>query len=155
MNVQPPRSRSTSCACRKGHRMKFRAVIAICLPIALGSLGANQASAQATNSFAASFRWCSSEPASKTSPSFTLSGVPKGTKIISLTMADLNASYDHGGGDVRYSGKGSIPCGAIASGWTGPFPPGGQVHGYQFTITAKDAKGAELGITTASRNFPE
>jgi phosphatidylethanolamine-binding protein (PEBP) family uncharacterized protein len=104
--------------------------------------------------FTASFRWCSKTPQSTTSPAFTLSGVPKGTKTLALAMTDHQASYNHGGGTVPYSG-GKIPCGAIASGWVGPFPPSGETHTYEFTIDAQDASGKVVATAHATRKFPE
>ena len=106
-------------------------------------------------SFTASFKWCSQMPRSTTSPVFSLSGVPKGTAKLSLHMTDHDASYDHGGGVVPYTGKNIIPCGAIASGWVGPFPPGGQTHTYEFSIKALDSSGAPLATASAIRRFPE
>ena len=105
--------------------------------------------------FTASFKWCSKEPQSSTSPAFVLSGVPKGTVKLSLNMSDHSSSYRHGGGDIVYKGKNTIPCGAIATGWEGPFPPNGQVHTYEFSIKALDAAGNTLGAASATRDFPE
>ena len=104
--------------------------------------------------FAASFRWCSKTPQSTTSPAFTLSGVPNGTAALALTMTDHQSNYQHGGGTVRYHG-GNIPCGAIGSGWVGPFPPGGETHTYEFSIEARDAAGKVLAKAHATRKFPE
>jgi phosphatidylethanolamine-binding protein (PEBP) family uncharacterized protein len=109
----------------------------------------------ADSPFTASFKWCSKEPQSTTSPVFALSGVPKGTTKLSLNMSDHSSSYRHGGGDVSYKGKNTIPCGAIADGWVGPFPPNGQVHTYEFSIKALDANGNTLGVASATRDFPE
>jgi phosphatidylethanolamine-binding protein (PEBP) family uncharacterized protein len=106
------------------------------------------------DAFSASFRWCSKMPQSTTSPAFTLSGVPKGAVSLALSMTDHQSSYNHGGGSVPYK-SGSILCGAIASGWVGPFPPNGEVHEYEFTINALDATGKILGTAHAIRKFPE
>ena len=106
------------------------------------------------NAFSGNFRWCSKMPQSTTSPAFTLSGVPKGTTALSLIMRDQQSSYNHGGGKVVYRG-GSVPCGAIAYGWVGPFPPNGEVHTYEFTIEAQDSSGKALGTAQATRKFPE
>ena len=113
-------------------------------------LGTGQASA-----FSASFKWCSKMPQSTTSPAFALSGVPKGTSSLAFVMADRQSAYNHGGGTVAYTGGRSIPCGAISSGWVGPFPPNGEVHTYEFTVKALDANGKELGEAHATRRFPE
>ena len=111
--------------------------------------GAVEASA-----FTANFRWCSKMPQSTTSPAFTLSGIPKGTKSLALVMTDNQANYNHGGGTVPYTGR-KIRCGAIASGWVGPFPPNGETHTYEFTIDAMDAAGKVLATAHAVRKFPE
>lgn len=98
----------------------------------------------------ASFNWCSSG-----SPSFSLGGVPKGTAKIRFDMVDLNVpSYRHGGGSVDYSGQKSVPCGALGWGYSGPNPPAGQVHIYEFTVQAIGADGKTLGTAKARRKFP-
>ena len=112
------------------------------------------AAASPASAFSASFRWCSKMPQSTTSPEFRLTGVPKGTATLALSMADRQASYNHGGGTVPYSGA-SVRCGAIASGWVGPFPPNGETHVYEFTIDALDGAGKVLATAHATRKFPE
>ena len=119
--------------------------------VALTALSVSVSQAAA---FSASFRWCSKTPQSTTSPAFALSGVPVGTWSLSLKMIDRQASYNHGGGTIPYTGGRSIPCGAIASGWVGPFPPNGETHTYEFTIKALDRRGRELGEAHAIRRFP-
>ena len=100
--------------------------------------------------FSASFAWCSG------SPSFTLTDVPQGTARLQFAMTDLNVpSFHHGGGTVAYSGQAAVPCGAFSSGFTGPSPPPGQVHTYQFSIKALGPNGAVLATTTTRRKFPE
>ena len=100
--------------------------------------------------FSASFAWCSS------SPSFALTDVPQGTAKLQFAMTDLNVpSFHHGGGTVAYSGQPAVSCGAFSSGFTGPSPPPGQVHTYQFSIEALGPNGAVLATTTARRKFPE
>jgi len=100
--------------------------------------------------FSASFAWCSG------SPSFALTDVPQGTATLQFAMTDLNVpSFHHGGGTVAYSGRTAVPCGAFASGFTGPSPPPGQVHTYQFSIKALGPNGAVLATTTTRRKFPE
>ena len=109
------------------------------------------ASPAAAQSFSASFRWCP-----QASPAFSLRGVPKGTAKINLTMMDLDVpSFQHGGGDVAYSGQNSIPCGALSKAtYSGPNPPSGS-HTYRWTIKALNAGGGVLAQTTAQRRFPE
>jgi phosphatidylethanolamine-binding protein (PEBP) family uncharacterized protein len=115
--------------------------------LALG-VCASPASAQ---SFSASFRWCP-----QASPAFQLRGVPKGTAKINLVMMDLDVpSFQHGGGDVPYSGQNAIPCGALSKAtYSGPNPPSG-AHTYRWTIKALNASGGVLAQTTAQRKFPE
>jgi phosphatidylethanolamine-binding protein (PEBP) family uncharacterized protein len=118
------------------------------------ALSAAAAVSQAA-AFSAGFRWCSKTPHSTVSPAFTLTDVPKGAVSLALSMTDHQASFfDHGGGVVPYKG-GVVPCGAIAQGWIGPFPPGGEVHTYEFTIQARDAAGKVLATAHATRKFPE
>jgi phosphatidylethanolamine-binding protein (PEBP) family uncharacterized protein len=100
--------------------------------------------------FSASFAWCSG------SPSFALTDVPPGTARLQFAMTDLNVpGFHHGGGTVAYSGQTTVPCGAFSSGFTGPSPPSGQVHTYQFSIKALGSNGAVLAMTTTRRKFPE
>jgi len=49
----------------------------------------------------------------------------------------------------------AVPCGAIASGFTGPSPPPGEVHLYEFTIKALGQNGAVLATAKAQRKFPQ
>jgi phosphatidylethanolamine-binding protein (PEBP) family uncharacterized protein len=100
--------------------------------------------------FSASFAWCSG------SPSFALTDVPQRTARLQFAMTDLNVpSFHHGGGTVAYGGQAAVPCGAFSSGFTGPSPPPGQVHTYEFTVKALGPNGAVLATTTTQRKFPE
>ena len=100
--------------------------------------------------FSASFAWCSG------SPSFALTDVPQDTAKLRFAMTDLNVpSFHHGGDTVAYRGQPAVPCGAFASGFTGPSPPPGQVHTYQFSIKALGPNGAVLATTTTGAKFPE
>ena len=82
--------------------------------------------------------------------------VPPGTARLQFAMTDLNVpSFRHGGGTVAYRGQPAVPCGVFSSGFTGPSPPPGQVHTYQFRIKALGPNGAVLATTTARRKFPE
>ncbi len=100
--------------------------------------------------FSATFAWCTG------SPSFTLTDVPPGTAKLQFAMTDLNVpSFHHGGGTVAYRGQAAVPCGAFSSGFTGPSPPPGRVHTYQFSIKALGSNGAVLATTTTRRKFPE
>jgi phosphatidylethanolamine-binding protein (PEBP) family uncharacterized protein len=125
------------------------------LAVALAAVCAGALPASEASAFSASFRWCSKTPQSTTSPAFTLSNLPKGATSLSLEMIDRQSSYKHGGGVVPYRGGRSIPCGAIASGWVGPFPPQGETHTYEFIVKALDSSGREIGEARATRRFPE
>jgi phosphatidylethanolamine-binding protein (PEBP) family uncharacterized protein len=103
-------------------------------------------SAQA-GEFSASFRWC--EPISNT-PSFVLSGVPKGTVKLTFHMSDHQAAFNHWGGSVTYHGQKAIPCGAFNGEWIYPQPPNGP-HTYEFDIRALDSAGREIGKTNPTR----
>ena len=82
--------------------------------------------------------------------------MPQDTAKLRFAMTDLNVpSFHHGGGTVAYRGQPAVPCGAFSSGFTGPSPPPGQVHTYQFSIKALGPNGAVLATTTARRKFPE
>ncbi len=102
--------------------------------------------------FSASFTWCPNA----TSPRFALSEVPQGTAKVQFAMTDLNKpTFHHGGGTVDYRGQGEVPCGAFAKTFTGPSPPPGQVHTYEFTVKALGNNGAALATTSVRRKFPE
>jgi phosphatidylethanolamine-binding protein (PEBP) family uncharacterized protein len=82
-----------------------------------------------------------------------LSGVPEGTVKFDIKMIDRNAiGFSHGGGEVAYSGKDSLPYGAFK--YKGPCPPSGS-HSYVFTVKALDAKGKTIATAKATRKFPE
>jgi len=106
--------------------------------------------ASAAHAFSATFTWCPG------SPSFALTDVPQGTTALNFAMTDLNKpSFHHGGGKVVYSGQAAVPCGAFASGFTGPSPPPGETHLYEFTIKALGQNGAVLETAKAQRKFPQ
>jgi phosphatidylethanolamine-binding protein (PEBP) family uncharacterized protein len=79
--------------------------------------------------FAANFTWQGTAACfDPKSPPFLLSNVPKGTKLLTFSMKDLDApNYPHGGGSVAYSGQNQIGRGAFS--YKGPCPPQGQ-HTY-------------------------
>lgn len=83
------------------------------------------------------------------SPPMTISKVPKGTVKLKIKMADLNSSYNHGGGTVKYKGSGKLPYGAFR--YKGPCPP--SPHTYKFTVRAVDAKGKTLAKASAKKRF--
>jgi phosphatidylethanolamine-binding protein (PEBP) family uncharacterized protein len=82
--------------------------------------------------------------------------MPPGTARLQFAMTDLNVPcFHHGGGTVAYRGQRAAPSGAFSSGFTGPSPPPGQVHTYQFSIKALGPNGAVPATTTTRRKFPE
>ena len=107
-------------------------------------------SASGAHAFSATFAWCPG------SPTFALTDVPPGTASLDFAMTDLNKpSFHHGGGKIVYSGQAAVACGAFASGFTGPSPPPGEVHLYEFTIKALGQNGAVLATAKAQRKFPQ
>ncbi|SFJ74834.1 hypothetical protein SAMN05216304_11385 [Bosea sp. OK403] len=105
-----------------------------------------------TASMNVAFKWCGA------SPEFTIGNVPAATRSLNFRMLDRMApSYQHGGGTVPYTGKGSasVPCGALTGGYNGPSPPPPQVHEYEWTVTALDSSGVTLAVGKAMRKFPE
>jgi phosphatidylethanolamine-binding protein (PEBP) family uncharacterized protein len=67
-------------------------------------------------------------------------------------MTDLNKpTYNHGGGTAKYSGGSTVASGAFK--YKSPCPPSGS-HTYQWTATALDSKGKNLGIAKAKRQYP-
>ena len=109
------------------------------------------------HAFSGSFEWgnipkCTSgNPGVVPSPKFSLSQVPEGTAKLKFNLADLNVTYNHGGGSVAYNGSGAIPAGSFK--YQSPCPPDG-FHNYQWTITAIDAKGKKLGTAKLKKRYP-
>ncbi|MCO5092191.1 phospholipid-binding protein [Bosea sp. (in: a-proteobacteria)] len=110
------------------------------------------ATSAALPKLAVSFAWCQG-----TSPSFQVSGIPAGSKVLELRMKDRQVpQWNHGGGDVPVKGASmAIPCGTISGVYNGPNPPGREVHDYDWTVTARDANGAPTAVGTASRKYPQ
>lgn len=85
-------------------------------------------------------------------PKFTLKSVPAGTARIDFKMKDRNVpSYNHGGGKVKYKSGSSIARGAFK--YKSPCPPNGK-HTYEWTATARDAKGKKLAVAKARKSYP-
>jgi phosphatidylethanolamine-binding protein (PEBP) family uncharacterized protein len=97
------------------------------------------------------FNWCQG-----VSPSFQVGKIPAGAKTLRFKLVDRDVpTYNHGGGDLPVSGaSASVPCGAISGGYNGPNPPAGQVHTYEWTVTALDASGSALAVGAASKKYP-
>ncbi len=59
-------------------------------------------------------------------PRITVSGIPTGTKYLTVELKDLDVpSWDHGGGKVVYKGSSIIPAGSLKNGYHGHCPPSG------------------------------
>ena len=84
------------------------------------------------------------------SPEFRLSEVPEGTAELDFRLHDLTADIQHGGRALDYAGGDSVPADSFK--YVGPCPIRG-THTYEWTITAFDAAGSELAVTTAQGEF--
>ncbi|MRX33236.1 phospholipid-binding protein [Aminobacter sp. MDW-2] len=109
----------------------------------------------ASSSFAAgmgvSFEWGPTKKCfDSKSPPIVLSNVPAGTVKLEIKMIDQNASYNHGGGNVAFSGQSQLPYGAFK--YKGPCPPSG-THFYKITVKALDASGKALASGSATQPF--
>ncbi|MFC5509250.1 hypothetical protein [Bosea massiliensis] len=123
-------------------------VAAACLGLAGCNAGGSAPSANLP-ALNVAFKWCAAG-----SPTFTVGGLPKDAKTLRFKLVDRDApAWNHGGGEVPAAA--SIPCGAISGGYNGPNPPSGQVHTYEWTVTALNASGAAIASGTAARKYPE
>ncbi len=86
-------------------------------------------------------------------PTFVLSDVPEGTRVLLFRLVDHDApGYDHGGGTVVYRGQATIAPGAFR--YQSPCPPDGR-HRYEWFATALDGEnGHVLGQASAARLYP-
>jgi hypothetical protein len=107
-----------------------------------GSLGVN-------------FTWEGTSPCSSTPPAFSLTNIPKGTKYLDFHLVDLDKlDYQHGGGQIVYTGSKKIPAGAFGGSYNGPCPPHG-AHTYRWTVKALDDSGNKvLAEGSATGRFP-
>lgn len=86
------------------------------------------------------------------SPAFTVSGAPAETAKLKFRMKDLDApSFNHGGGEVAYSGQ-QVPRGAFI--YKGPCPPSGS-HDYRWDVSALDASGNVVARGEAMQPFSQ
>src|SRR5271166_3878135 len=102
------------------------------------------------------FSWVGTEPCSGVPPAFSITKAPKATKYLDFQLVDLDKlDFIHGGGQVPYVGSGKIPAGAFDGSYTGPCPPPGVVHTYQWTVKAlDDSKSNVLALGKATGKFP-
>ncbi len=99
------------------------------------------------------FSWAGYRACASTSPGFEVADVPARTAQLRFRMVDQNVpSYPHGGGTVAYSGTNQIAAGAFS--FTGPCPPSGEQHNYQWTVQALDSSGKVQGSAQAAAKFP-
>ena len=103
-------------------------------------------------SFSVSFSWSGTKACSSSPPAFTVRNVPEGNAKLRFKMTDLQVpTYPHGGGTVNYTGGSKVPKGAFR--YTGPCPPKGEIHTYQWTVRAVRKTGKILAKATAKGRF--
>lgn len=116
------------------------------------SLVATSALPAPASTMSVSFSWAGTVRCSGTPPAFRLSAVPAGTTRLVFKMIDRDKpDYPHGGGTVTYAGTGNIPAGSFS--YTGPCPPQGAVHTYEWTVQATDDRGQILATAHAAQPF--
>ena len=122
---------------------------------AFGLAGCNESRPQVSrgadpSEMTVAFSWCSNG-----SPSFKIGNIPAATTSLRFKMVDRDVpGWNHGGGEVPIRGPvAMVPCGAFAGGYNGPVPPVGQIHTYEWTVTAYDHSGAVLALGAASKTF--
>jgi phosphatidylethanolamine-binding protein (PEBP) family uncharacterized protein len=100
------------------------------------------------------FSWAGTMACSTSPPAFTITNIPKGTKYLVFKLVDHDApDFVHGGGQIPYSGSGRVHAGAFS--YTGPCPPQGAVHTYEWTVRAVDDSGSKVvAQSSATGRFP-
>ena len=127
-------------------RLKLAAVMAVAFALAVQAGGA-PLHAQSVKRLIVSTAFSGSNGCSSRSPAFRIRGVPRGTRKLRFNMVDQDKpSYPHGGGTIAYRG-GNVPAGAFS--YTGPCPPYGETHRYEWTVTALNAAGKVIARGTA------
>ena len=102
-----------------------------------------------------SFEWPQNAACFGHSPEIRLNNVPEGAAILEFKLRDFNASFNHGGGTIAYTGSNTIPEAALKN-YAGPCPPAGQVHTYEISVIAYSAdKAIALGEGASTRRYPE
>ncbi len=101
------------------------------------------------------FEWTEKSRCSAISPPISVTNIPENAKFLSIRMVDLNVpSFNHGGGEIAYTGGSSIQEGALKN-FNGPCPPGA-AHRYEITVQALNAdKKVIVGQGSAIRQFPK
>lgn len=125
-----------------------RRVFALCLLVTSGVSFADMS---------VDWTWRLDHRCSNKSPALSLTGIPDGTKTLSVQMNDLDfQNKDHGGGSIPHQegASGEIPEGALTS-YLGPCPANFSSfgHSYQITVKALAADGSELGKAVKAKDF--
>jgi phosphatidylethanolamine-binding protein (PEBP) family uncharacterized protein len=133
----------------KGAKMRF-ALLATLLTAAIPAF--------AQSGLTVDWDWKVAHRCNNTSPALSVSGVPDGTKSLSVQMNDLDyQNKDHGGGNVPHAGGSSaaIPEGELKANYLGPCPNNFSSfgHSYQITVRALAADGAELAKAVKAKDF--
>lgn len=125
---------------------------------ALLSLALLSLSSVAHANLAVDWEWKKEHLCNNSSPALSVSGIPEGTKSLSVQMIDLDfRNKDHGGGTVAHSGgaTASVDEGALKANYLGPCPNNFNSfgHAYQITVRALAADGAELAAAVKAKDF--
>ena len=112
----------------------------------------------AQSSLVVDWSWKAEHRCNNISPLLTISGIPDGTKTLSVRMNDLDfQNKDHGGGSIPHAGGSSatISEGELKTNYLGPCPNNFSSfgHSYQITVRALTADGAELGKGIKAKDF--
>lgn len=102
--------------------------------------------------------WKNDHRCSSVSPALSVTGIPEGTKSLSIKMNDLDfQNKDHGGGVVAHAAgdAAAIAEGALTSSYLGPCPNNFSSfgHNYQITVRALAADGSEIDKAIKSKEF--
>lgn len=110
------------------------------------------------SSMSVDWEWKKDHFCKNTSPALSITGVPEGTKTLTVAMNDLDfQNKDHGGGSVPHAGgdTAAIPEGGLTGNYLGPCPNNFSSfgHAYQMTVRAVGADGAELARAVKAKDF--
>jgi phosphatidylethanolamine-binding protein (PEBP) family uncharacterized protein len=128
------------------------------LPISILAISGLCLATVSASAFSMKAQWPQVAACANTAPGFTLAKVPANTTKISFKMVDLDLpTFQHGGGELAYSGKNTLASGEAFGGflstYRGPCPPVGQSHRYEWTAQALDASGKVLGVAKSVLPF--
>ena len=134
----------------------YRALIvsALILFVAAGCVTPGGSVPEDAAELAVAFSWEGTKACSHQSPEIRVANVPDSAVELKVRLKDLDApNWSHGGGSVAHDGSGTIPAGALKSGYNGPCPPSGS-HRYEFSVKAVNAGGSIVGFGKAMQPFP-